>query len=97
MTDIPELSDERFSSLFEGKFKKPLQAARAKQSAEGRSMQAEDGRLSSTANAKGLVQLNARVPLDLKNQVIEEKRRTGLEIGEVIAEALRAYFRAKQG
>ena len=91
MEDIPELSQERFNNLLEQKLKKPRLAARDKQGAEAKAMQAEDGRISSTVK-NGLVQLNARVPLDLKNQVIETKRRSGREIGAFVSAHLQRWL-----
>lgn len=57
-----------------------------------------DGRLSSTTNRHGYVQLNVRVPVDIKRQVLEvrAKRKAGrlprADLGEIVAEALQAFL-----
>lgn len=91
---IQELSDESFSRFFETK-KKKAEAAQAGCVVGAPTAQLIDGRLSSRVDRKGTVQLNVRVPLNLKNQVIElraARKAAGLpqaDVGDIVAEALR--------
>lgn len=67
---------------------------------EAQAHQPIDGRLSSKEdrNKKGYAQLNVRVPLDLKNQVIEERARRqaarvkNADVAAIVEEALRAFL-----
>lgn len=104
MTDETIVPD-RMQQMLDGKFKKPVAAAREKGADEARAARAIDGRIRSEANERGYTQLNVRVPVDLKNQVIEAARRRPKQkdkgqMTAVIEEALREYFarrRAEQG
>ena len=95
---LPGLAEERFSKFFENKQKQKQAALASKRTQEAQSHQAIDGRVSSSTDRHGFVQLNVRVPLDLKNQVIEERgaRRArglaGCDVADIVIEALREFF-----
>lgn len=93
-----DLTDAGFSEFF--KSRKPTQTQNEKPNSATTShhvtARAElDGRLSNTVDRNGYVQLNVRVPIEIKNLVIEERARrraTGQEpcdVGGIVAEALR--------
>lgn len=58
----------------------------------------EDGRLSSSVDARGLVQLNVRVPMEVKAAVITERlRRKSLgldasDVSDIVTEALLTFL-----
>lgn len=57
-----------------------------------------DGRISSTTDRNGYVQLNVRVPAEMKKLVLEERKRRkandedNSDVGDVVVDALRTYF-----
>ena len=87
-----------FAKFFEKRRQEQQQTVEKIRSAEARAALPIDGRISSKSDHKGNVQLNVRVPLDVKNQVLEERARrkaSGLpqaDVGDIVAEALRAYL-----
>jgi hypothetical protein len=62
-----------------------------------------DGRLSSTSDKRGLVQLNVRVPVSLKTLIMDERNRRKKEgrpqsdIGDIVTEALQLLFKNGAG
>ena len=100
MADDPtsDLNADRFTKLFEQKQRQSKTGLATRRSIEAQAHQPIDGRVSSTVNKRGFVQLNVRIPLDLKNQVLEvrnQRRGTGsaaCDVGDIVADALRAYF-----
>ena len=92
------LSDAHFTKMLERKLGGARGSATTKRIVEAQAHQAIDGRLSSTVK-NGHVQLHVRVPLDLKNQVIElraARRASGApqcDVSDIVAEALRAFLK----
>lgn len=57
-----------------------------------------DARLTSSVDAKGLVQLNVRIPIALKNMVVAERNKrknrkeVNSDVNDIVSEALREYL-----
>ena len=94
--DVADLSEARFSKLFEQKNAAAKSSVQKKRSMEAQSMAAEDGRTRRADLAGGLAQLNTRQTPDLKNEVLDEARKTGRTMSEIVAEALHLYFQGKR-
>lgn len=92
--DVPSLSEDRFAKMFEKKNAAGNRSVDGKRRAEAKSIVAEDGR-KRRAEVDG-VQLNTRQTADLKNEVLDESRRTGLTMSEIVEAALRMYFQSKR-
>ena len=94
----PDLLTTGFTKFFENKQRQAKAGLDTRRATEAQAHQAIEGRLSSTTDRKGYVQLNCRVPLDLKNQVIElraARKAAGAkecDVGDIVVEALRAFL-----
>ena len=94
--EVADLSDEQFAKLFDKRHRASRTSVQEKRRAEAQAVAADDGRVRRADAAGGLVQLNARVTPDLKNEVIGEARRSGRQMNEVVEDALRLYFQGKR-
>jgi len=95
-----KLGGINFTKYFEARRQEQKQTVEKIRTTEAKALVAVDGRISSKSDRKGNVQLNTRVPLDVKNQVLEERARRkaagspNADVGDIVAEALRAFLSA---
>ncbi len=91
-TDETSLNQGAFADLKARKRAKKAQSLRDKRGEEVRGSAHTDGRVRTTVDSSGRAQFNVRSPVDLKNRIIEEARKTGRDINEVVVEALELYL-----
>lgn len=91
------LSIEAFERVLADKRRKAGTDNAARQPNKAGTPRAIDGRISSHVK-NGFVQLNVRVPLDLKNQVLEVRATrkavgdANCDVGDIVAAALRQFL-----
>lgn len=97
--DAHNFDEEAFIKFFESRGRERSAIPRP---IEPQTDLAIDGRISSTIDDNGCVQLNVRVPVDLKTLVLQERARrksAGEDhsgIGDIVAEALRVFFERRE-
>ena len=95
--DMPVLTEDRFAKMIAERQKRARGSVDKKRGAEAQAMKPKlDGRESTKIDANGLTQFNVRLSPDLKDQVVEEKKRSGRSTSDVVTEALLMYFASKR-
>lgn len=99
MTETVTIEDEALAKLVAKKqaVARELEAEQQLQAAASQVM--PDGRLSCQGDARGLVQLNVRVPVQMKQALLTERARRQVsgaqshEVSEIVREALSAFLK----
>jgi hypothetical protein len=103
MSTVTELAADQVAAMLQRKRERQARrgstAIEERQNTEVAATATSDGRVRvsghSYSDRRGWVQLNVRVPPDLKDQVIARARLSGKDMGELVAEAVKAYLGRK--
>ena len=91
--DIPEFTEDEFQKHREQQ--REAKNLKKKRVAEASAMGSEDARIRATVDARGLVQVNIRMPPTLKNDIIASARAAGQGLHEHVCEVLKVYVQKR--
>lgn len=106
MSSVQELGADQVAAMMQRKRERlahrGTNAIDTKRDVEVAAVASTDGRVRVSAHSysdprdrRGWVQMNVRVPPDLKDQVIARARLSGQDMGEIVAEAVRRLLSQK--